>query len=220
MKMLARKSQMLAAFAGAAALFAAGETAAGAQTILDKWSSVAIPPPPTLEKAEVDVKTTALLILDMYPTSCKESERPSCVPTIPRIKTLLDAARARKMTVVYSAGPASANGPTVAVAPIAALPDEPTVRAPADKFIGSGLDKLLADKGIQTVIIVGTSADAAVLYTASHAALLGLKAVVPIDAISSKAPFSELYTVYHLKNTATTVTKNVTLTRTDMITLK
>jgi nicotinamidase-related amidase len=201
---------------GAAALTGA----ANAQSILDTWKSVPVPPAPELQPVTVDAAHSALLILDMYATSCSEAQRPRCVVTIPHVQHLLADARAHKMMVIYSAGPPAGNGPTKPTDALAQLPSEPTVRAGADKFLGSDLEKLLTDGGIKTVIVVGTSADGAVLYTASHAAQNNLDVVVPVDGMSSVNPFSELYTAWHLKNTTGSISRHVTLTKADMVTVK
>jgi nicotinamidase-related amidase len=207
---LALAGLALAGLAGAA-------RAADDRNIVEAWRSIALPPPPALQPATVDPAHTALLILDMYPTSCNATERPSCVPTIPRIERLLASARAHKVAVIYSIGLASLNGPTRPVEALAPKGDEPTVRGAADKFIGGDLEKVLASRGITTIIVTGTSADGAVLYTASHAALIGMNAIIPVDGISSKNRFSELYTVWHFTNTSKPIVSHVTLTRTDLI---
>ena len=75
----------------------------------------------------------------------------------------------------------------------------------------------LKNKGIQTVIVTGTMAHGAVLYTASEAAVRGFKVVVPTDGMSSKDPFGELSTAWILANAPASVSKNVTLTRSSMI---
>ena len=54
-----------------------------------------------------------------------------------------------------------------------------------DKFINSELEKTLKDKGIKTVIAIGTQAQTSVLHTAGAAALRGFKVVVPVDGMSS-----------------------------------
>jgi nicotinamidase-related amidase len=193
---------------------------AGAQNIVDSWKTVSAPVPPQLQPATVDSAHTALLILDMYARTCIESERPRCVPTIPHVQHLLTEARAHKMKIVYSGSPPSSTASNDPVDPLKPVPGEALVRGGADKFLGSDLEKILTDGGIRTVIVVGTSADGAVLYTGSHAAMLNMNVVVPIDGISSVKAFSELYTVWHLKNTASPVSGKVTLTKADMITMK
>jgi nicotinamidase-related amidase len=99
---------------------------------------------------------------------------------------------------------------------IAPKGDEPSVLSHADKFVGTDLEKILKDRGVTTVIVVGTSAQGAVLYTASHAAFLGFKAVVPVDGTSADDPFAELATAWTLAH-APFVSTATTLTRFDMI---
>ena len=85
-----------------------------------------------------------------------------------------------------------------------------------DKFIGSELEKTLKDKGIKTVIAIGTQAQTSVLHTGAAAALRGFKVVVPVDGMSADDAFPELYTAWHLA-TAARISANVTLTRMDMV---
>jgi nicotinamidase-related amidase len=66
------------------------------------------------------------------------------------------------------------------------------------------------------VIAVGTSADGAVLYTASAAALRGMKVIVPVDGMSSAEALSDLTAAVVLTR-APRVSANVTLTKLDMI---
>ncbi len=85
-----------------------------------------------------------------------------------------------------------------------------------DKFLGTDLEKIIKKNGIKTVIVTGTAAHGAVLYTASGAALRGTQVVVAVDGISAENPYAEQYTVWHLKN-APRVSSPVTLTRTTSI---
>ena len=85
-----------------------------------------------------------------------------------------------------------------------------------DKFIHSDLEKTLHDKGITTVVAMGTQAQTSVLHTGGEAALRGFKVIVPVDAMSADDLFPELYTAWHLANAAR-ISNQVTLTRLDMI---
>jgi nicotinamidase-related amidase len=205
----------------ALAVLLPGVPAASAQTIIDEWRSIAVPPPPELQPVTVDPAHTALLILDMNGTACSDRQRPRCAHNLPNVQKLLADARAHKMLVVYSTGVlvpgVPPNPPADAIAP---QQGEPILHAPVDKFVDSDLEKILKDRGINTVIVTGTSADGAVLYTASHATELGMTAIVPVDGMSSINPFAELYTAYHLKNTAASVSQHTTLTRANMISYK
>jgi nicotinamidase-related amidase len=195
----------------AAAAFGAGPAAA--QTIVDEWSSVKTPPPPPLKPVTADPKTTAFLVLDLLKQSCNE-QTPRCAASLPKVAKFLGEARAHNMPVIYSL----TTGHTLkdVADQIAPIGDEPAVLSHADKFVGTDLEKILKDRGVTTVIVVGTTAQGAVLYTASHAAFLGFKVVVPVDGSTAVDPFAELATTWTLAN-APFVNTMTTLTRFDMI---
>ena len=95
--------------------------------------------------------------------------------------------------------------------------DEPVVASGPDKFLGTDLEKLLKERNIQTVIVVGTAAHGAVLHTASGAALRGLKVLVPVDGILAEMLYPEQYTVWHLLN-APRIGSQTTITKTELVT--
>ena len=192
-----------------------GAGSAAAQTIVDEWSAVKVPPPPELKAVTIDPKVSALLILDIQPQTCNAERRPRCLPVVPRIQTLLTRARAKGVPVIYSL----AAGGTAAdifkeVAPQAG--DPIVLSAGPDKFLGTDLEKILKDRGIQTVITVGAATHGAVLYTASGAALRGFKVIVPVDGTAADNAYAEQYTAWHLVN-APRVGAQVTLTKIDLI---
>jgi nicotinamidase-related amidase len=180
-------------------------------TVIDEWSTILAPAPPALQSVQVDPGTTALLVLDFVKQICTG---PRCTAALPRVAKLLQRARAGKMPVVYS----YIFGGTLAdVLPaVAALPGEPAVQSGPDKFLGTDLQQILTQKGIKTVIVTGTAAQGAVLYTASHAALTGMKVIVPVDGMPAEVPYAEQFVVWNLAN-APRLSANVTLTTTDRI---
>jgi nicotinamidase-related amidase len=180
--------------------------------IIDEWSTLAIPAPPALKAVQLDAPTTALLMLDFLPSDCGTS--PRCVALLPKVRSLLDAARAAKALVVYTEYPP--NTLSSVLPQVAAQGSEPNFIAVADKFINTDLDQLLKSKGIKTLVIVGVVANGAVLNTASDAAQRGYKVVVAVDGMSGMSPYAEAYTATQL-TTAPTVANNVTLTRTGMV---
>ncbi len=185
---------------------------AQAGTVIDDWASIKRPPAPALKPVTVDPKTTALLMLDFMHQNC--GKRAECVASIQPVKKLLAAARAAKATVIYSTIPHTTTKDVIAdVAPTAG---EEYVTSGPDKFINTDLAKKLKDKGIKTVIAVGTSADGAVLYTASGAALRGMNVIVPVDGMSSANVYADLVTAW-LFTDAPLVSKKVTLTKLDMV---
>ncbi len=211
-----RRSRVLWSTIALAAMLLAGGTRlspAQAADIIAEWTSVKPPAPPELKPVTVDPKTTALLVLDILP-SFYCADTPRCVAALPVLKQLLAAARSSGTTVIYSV--AGKFGPSDILKDVAPLGNEPWVTSHADKFVHTDLEKILKDKGIQTVIVTGTSANGGVLYTATGAAVRDLKVIVPIDALSGTDLYAEQLTVWQLAH-GPGFAQLVTVTRSDMI---
>lgn len=205
------KRNLIAALAAAAVAVLTLPAHAG--NIIDEWASVKAPAAPAFKPVTIDPKTTALLMLDFMKQNC--GVRPRCMATIPAMKKLLSDARAAKATVMYSffGKTTAADIVDPGLAPMAG---EESVTSFADKFLNTDLDKKLKDKGITTVIVVGTAANGAILYTGSGAGLRNYKVIVPVDGISAVDTYSEQFATWQLAN-GPTFSQNVTITKTDMI---
>lgn len=193
---------------------------APAQTIISEWSSVKTPPAPELKPATLDPKTTAILVMDLVKQTCNSERRPRCVASIPKIEKLIAEARAKGVMLISTTVPPVPIADTVpAVAPKG---NDPVVVAFVDKFIlgdkDTGLEKMLKDKGITTVVTVGTAVHGAVLYTSSAAASRGFNVIVPVDGMSGDGQigYDEQAVAYILTH-APVVSAKVTLTSIDMI---
>jgi len=197
----------------------AATSSAWAQGVLDDWASVKLPPPPALNPATDDPKTTALLLFDFTTQTCSQERRPRCAASMPKMKKLLEDARARGMFVVYSVAQANTGEKDMMpeIAPRAGEPILPPLGP--DKFLNSDFERMLKEKGVQTIILNGTAAQSTVLHTGGAAALRGFNVIAPIEGMSSNDAFPELYTAYHL-TTAARIEPRVTLTRVDMISYK
>jgi len=183
-----------------------------AQTAVEEWTNVQRPPAPTLKAVTVEPQTTALLMLDFMNQNC--GKRPRCMASLPAMKELLSQARARNMLVVYALIAKTTTADVLK--DVAPQPSDPWVLSGPDKFVNTNLEQILKDKGIKTVIAVGTAAHGAVLYTASGAAFRGFNVVVPVDGMSANDVYTELVTATVL-TTAPTVATRTTLTKSDMI---
>jgi len=214
-----RFRQLLLLAALAAVLVHAAPSAA--QTIIDEWQSVKAPPAPALKAVTLDPKSTAMLVMDFVNQTCNNEKRPRCVASIPKIEKLQAAARAQGVMLISTTVPPVPIADTLpAVAPKG---DEPVVVVVAlvDKFMlgnkDTGLEKMLRDKGVTTVVIVGTAANGAVLYTSSAAALRGRNVVVPVDGMSGDNTYVEQSVAYILTSAPGGIAAKITLTSAEMI---
>lgn len=214
-----QRKTILLAF-GLAAVVGLGASNGHAASILDEWSSVKAPPaPPPVKEAKLDPKTTALLMLDFLKQNC--GSNPRCTATLPRVQKLLAAARANNMLVIYTKYPSpSPNYPAPTVADIlpqvAPLGNEPVITAILDKFDGTDLDKVLKDKGIKSVIVVGSVSNGAVMYTGTTAFFRGYQPIIPVDGMSSRDSYVDQFVVFNFAS-APLMAGHAVLTRTDMI---
>ncbi len=184
------------------------------QTIIEEWDSVKAQPSPSLKAVKMDPASTALLLLDFNRQTCNPERRPRCIASVPAVRKLLIAAHEKNVPVVYSITfGASKNDIAKELAP---LEGEPVVTSGPDKFMGTDLEKILKEKGITSVIVTGTAAHGAVLYTASGAALRGMKVIVPVDGMSAENTYAEQYVAWHLSN-APRVSNQVTLSKIEWI---
>lgn len=191
-------------------------SSASAQTIVDDWASVAFPPPPALKPVKVNTATTALLLFDFTHQTCSQERRPRCAASVPKLKRLLDEARAHNMFVVWSIATTDSSPGDILpeIAPRLGEPVLPPLGP--DKFIKSDFEQMLRSRGVTNVIITGTAAHTTVLHTASAAALRGFTVIAPVDAMSSNDQFTEAYTAWHLANAAR-VMSTTTLTSVSQI---
>jgi nicotinamidase-related amidase len=191
-------------------------TSPQAQTVIEEWASAKLPAPPALKSATIVPNETALLVMDFTKQTCTNERRPRCARSVAKVVNLVTQARGKGAFIVYSvAVPGSV--PTDILPELTPAAGEPVLPPLGpDKFIGSELEKTLKDKGIKTVVAMGTQAQTSVLHTAGAAALRGFKVIVPVDGMSADDVFPELYTAWHLA-TAARISPQVTLTKFDLI---
>ena len=187
--------------------------------------ATAIPPIPAAVPVTLDARTTALLILDINSVICQPN--PDCVRTVPAIASLLGKARALKVPVFYSTT-VNPGGPPPVLTAVAPQAGEPVVATRANKFTGTNLEDLLKQRNVSTLVIVGSAANGAVMYSAFHANTKGYTVVVAEDGISSPVPVNTQLARYQLLNQPGFINsgntpladKKVTLSRSDLITIE
>ena len=206
-----RLGKMICLAAIGTALLATRATAAD---LIGEWSTIQMPPPPTLKPVTIDPKTTALFLFDFMKENC--GARPRCVEDVPKLKALHDKARAANMPIFYTL-PGGGQPIDASIAPRAGEVIDQKQGGP-DKFYGDDLDQKLKEHGIKTVILCGTSAQGVGLGTGAAAAQRGYQVIYPIDCLPSESAFREAYAAWHMAGGGPPVTtKHVTVTRSDML---
>jgi nicotinamidase-related amidase len=156
----------------------------------------------------VEPARTALAVIDMQNDFVKQGGGllvPDAEATVPKIKGLLELARASRIRIVYSQDTHRPGDPEWEIWPehcregswgwelVAELApgahDTVLKKVRYDAFYGTPLDHLLRLWNIQTLVVCGTIANVAVHYTAASAALRRYNVVIPRDAISALEPF-------------------------------
>jgi nicotinamidase-related amidase len=190
---------------------------AAPDSAFDGWEKIKAPAPPKLEPVEVNPNTTALLILDIEELTTNMERRPRAVASVPRIAGLAARAREAGAPVAYSL--TRRGTPETIIKEVAPRPGEAIVQSSVDKFYNTGLEKVLEEREVKQVVIVGTAAEGAVLHTATGAAIRGFDVIVPVDGMSSNELYAEQYTAWHLANAPGT-RRRAKLTKIDMISFK
>ena len=156
----------------------------------------------------VDPARSALVVVDMQNDFVRPEGTlhvPDAGSTVPVIGSLLAAARASGMRVVFTQDTHSEGDPEWSIWPeharegswgwqivddLAPLPGETVIRKLRyDGFYGTPLDHLLRLWGVRTLLLCGTVANICVHYTAASAALRWYDVIVARDAISALDPF-------------------------------
>ncbi len=202
-----------AAVAGVLATLCLAIGPACARNIVEEWSQVKAPPPPALKAVRIAPASTALIVMDISTNTCSSARWPRCVPTLPSVARLVREARASGALVLYSLIGHDKRSDIPKA--FAARPSETVLTgAGPDKFLGTDLAVILEAKHIKTLIAVGTSAEGAVLNTASAAAFRGFEVIVPVDGMSSDTLYGEQSTAWYLAH-APRVSQHTTLTAVD-----
>jgi nicotinamidase-related amidase len=146
----------------------------------------------------VDPSRTAVLVLDLH-GRCNDPTQ-ICSQLISPVGEFLPRARAAGALVIYtisdSARGTALDGPA---AGIEAGPDDVMLYPVGfDKFRDGDLDAILTARGIDTVILTGSSSNMAVLYTGSVAArYYNLRVVVPLDGINANTRYEEEFPLHN-----------------------
>lgn len=155
--------------------------------------------PPAPQPVQVDPKTAALLVLDLS-KRCDDPRLP-CHKLVPLVAEFTRKARAAGIFIVFTVIHSQKGRPEGAIPEVfEPRPEEPVLYPGGySKFHGGELHDLLGKRGIKTIIVTGSAANFACLYTATEAAEhLGYEVIVPSDGIVSWTEYEHDYSLYQL----------------------
>jgi len=161
------------------------------------WAAQEGPNRPEAKPMTLDSKSTSILVLDLN-ARCDDPNQVCSKITAP-LGDFLDKARAAAVPIVYSVSAAAKGKPIGELAgPLRRKESESIIYPDAfDKFHGGELQAFLKDKGAKTLIITGSSTNAAVLYTATTAARMHrYSIVIPMDGVNAATRYEQEYAIH------------------------
>ena len=165
--------------------------------VANGWTAQEGPNRPEPKPVTLDSKTTAILVLDLN-ARCDDPKQVCSKITAP-LGDFLDKARAAGVPIIYTVSAAAKGKPIGELAaPLRRKESEAVIYPDAfDKFYSGELQAFLKDKGARTLIITGSSTNAAVLYTATTAARMHrYNIVIPMDGVNAATRYEHEYAIH------------------------
>ena len=113
----------------------------------------------------------------------------------------LERCRAANVPIIFTTSKSGQGTPEGKVATaLKHRSQEPLIFPDAfDKFAGGELERFLADHHVRNLIIVGSSTNNAVMYTASAAArVYHYNVIIPLDGVNTRNPYEHEYAIHQL----------------------
>ncbi|MFC1814791.1 cysteine hydrolase family protein [Thermodesulfobacteriota bacterium] len=153
---------------------------------------------PEPEPITVDIKKTAILVLD----GSQRWGNPAlpCNRLIPAIPNFLDRARAVGLPIIYTVSFGNKGTPEGQVyTGLNRRPCEPVIYPDGfNKFTGGELQSYLNVYDVDTLIITGYRSNISVLNTATKATReLRYNVIIPIDGMTAITDYEQEYTLFH-----------------------
>jgi isochorismate hydrolase len=176
---------------------------------------------PEAKPLTLDSKSTAVLVLDLN-ARCNDAKQ-VCSKLMGPVGDFLEKTRTAHLPIIYTVSAAAKGTPLGEVAsPLKRKESEPVIYPDAfDKFVGGELQAWLKEKGAKTLIITGSSSNAAVLYTATTAARMHrYSIVIPTDGINANTPYEQEYSIHQFTVLPSQANKLFQFTQLSMITFR
>ena len=179
------------------------------------------PTRPAPKPLTLDSKSTAVLVLDLN-ARCNDPKQVCSKITAP-LGDFLDQARAAGVPIIYTVSATARGKPIGELAAALRRKESETVIYPDgfDKFFGGDLQAFLKEKGAKTLIITGSSTNAAVLYTATTAArMYRYSIVIPMDGVNAATRYEHGYAIHQFTVLPSQANKRFEFTMLSMISFR
>jgi nicotinamidase-related amidase len=173
---------------------------------------------PQPQPLKLQTKATAIAVLDL--SSRCEDPNEVCSKLMEPLGTFLERARQSSVPILFTIS-ASAKGTPLAEAarPLKRRETEPILYPDAfDKFMSGELQDHLNRMRCRSLVLVGSSTNFAVLYTATTAArIYRYDVVIPLDGVNAKRRYEHEYAIHQLTILPASANKQFRFTTLGMI---
>ena len=155
------------------------------------------PNKPQAKPVSLESKSTAVLLLDLS-ARCHDPKQ-ICSKLMPAVGDFLEKARESAVPIIHTVSASAKGTPLGEVA--AALKrreGEPVIYPDSfDKFVGGELLEFLKQKGAKSLVILGSSTNVSVLYTATTAArIYQYNVIIPMDGVNTQSKYEQEYSFH------------------------
>lgn len=173
---------------------------------------------PVPQPVQLDPQSTALLVLDLS-RRCDDSRLP-CHKILRSVAEFTRRVRDAGVFIAYTVIKGQKGRPEGVLPEIFdPRPEEPVFYTDSySKFHGTELHDALRKRGIKTIIVTGSAANVACLYTATDAAQhFGYEVVVPCDGVVSWTEYEHDYALFQLSVLPGGTSKKFRFTKLELI---
>jgi nicotinamidase-related amidase len=176
---------------------------------------------PEAKAVTLDSNTTTIVVLDLN-ARCNDPKQ-VCSKIAAPVGDFLEKARAAGVSIIYTVSASAKGKPIGALAtPLNRKDGEPIIYPDGfDKFSGGELQDFLKKKGAKTLVVTGSSTNAAVLYTATTAArMYRYNIVIPMDGVNASSAYEQEYSLHQFTVLPSRANKLFQFSRLAMITFR
>ena len=155
------------------------------------------PNKPKPKPVSLNISTSAIVVLDLS-ARCQDPKE-VCSKLMKPVGDFLERARASHVPIIYTVSAHLRGTSMQEVAPLLKRRDTELVIYPDsfDKFFGGELQTFLSERGVKSLVAVGSLTNVAVLYTSSSAGrVYGYNVILPLDGVNAHTKYEHEYAIH------------------------